>query len=314
MTDSLLRSLRDHMLDESQPLAGLLRKCLLLGAETGSSSLRDWARRELNGYKVGDQVPEYRTFDNVPMTMNSISGSTMVTGQVVDRLLMPEEVQKFVDKSFTFRNAVEELEQLAANSSVSFTSPGLVLAQSVWNSELDDWQNIVDLKFVFPGSAIAGVLGNIRTQLVDVIADLTSATPLESLPRKEKVDEAVDSHIGRVGDVYNTTVTGSDAPIAIGKRAEAKSQGLTVDDALRLLGEVSRTATSVADGLRTELETAIHDLTSALTEEGSDTGEIVKKAGKLRLISEKIGVEAVSAASSSAAAMITELALNGAFA
>lgn len=35
MTDSLLRSLREHMLDESEPLAGLLRKCLLLGAETG---------------------------------------------------------------------------------------------------------------------------------------------------------------------------------------------------------------------------------------------------------------------------------------
>ncbi|MFF3869930.1 hypothetical protein [Micromonospora sp. NPDC001898] len=49
MTDTLLRSLREHLIDESEPLAGLLRKCLLLGAETGSQTLRDWARKELNG-------------------------------------------------------------------------------------------------------------------------------------------------------------------------------------------------------------------------------------------------------------------------
>jgi hypothetical protein len=49
VTDALLRSLRERMLDESEPLAGLLRKCLLLGAETGSVTLRYWARKELNG-------------------------------------------------------------------------------------------------------------------------------------------------------------------------------------------------------------------------------------------------------------------------
>jgi hypothetical protein len=39
MTDSLIRALREKVMDESEPLAGLLRKCLLLGAETGSDSL-----------------------------------------------------------------------------------------------------------------------------------------------------------------------------------------------------------------------------------------------------------------------------------
>ncbi|MGN7035558.1 hypothetical protein [Microbacterium sp. P26] len=60
MSGSLLQSLRDRALDESEPLAGLLRKCLLLGAETGSSSLRDWARLDLNGYTDEASVPAYR--------------------------------------------------------------------------------------------------------------------------------------------------------------------------------------------------------------------------------------------------------------
>jgi hypothetical protein len=71
VTDTLLRSLREHVLDESEPLAGLLRKCLLLGAETGSDALRDWARKELNGYDVEDDLPEYRRLAGVPISMDS---------------------------------------------------------------------------------------------------------------------------------------------------------------------------------------------------------------------------------------------------
>ncbi len=78
------------MLDESEPLAGLLRKCPLLGAETGSDALRDWARRELNGYAEED-VPNYRKLQNVPISMTSISGNTWTKGQVIDRLQLPSE-------------------------------------------------------------------------------------------------------------------------------------------------------------------------------------------------------------------------------
>ncbi|MBM7025312.1 hypothetical protein [Clavibacter zhangzhiyongii] len=83
MTDTLLRSLRDRALDETEPLAGLLRKCLLLGAETGSSSLRDWARLELNGYVEEASVPEYRKIPGVPLSVDSVSGTTLGQGSGV---------------------------------------------------------------------------------------------------------------------------------------------------------------------------------------------------------------------------------------
>ena len=49
MGNTLLQSLRESVLDESEALAGLLRKCLMLGAQTGSDSLRQWARYEVSG-------------------------------------------------------------------------------------------------------------------------------------------------------------------------------------------------------------------------------------------------------------------------
>lgn len=310
MADTLLRSLREVLLDESQPLAGLLRKCLLLGAETGSDSLREWARNELNGYGDTDQVPEYRNVRGVPISVDSMSGNTWAKGQIIDRHQLPQKAWEYVPDDFPFKQPIEELERLAEQKRLSFTSPGLSYAQTIWNGELGAFQNIISMSYVMSGSAVTGIVGQVRTRLVDLVADLTADTPLSELPGKEQVDAAVNH---RIGDIYNTTIHTSDGPVAIGKKAEA-SQGLSVDDALRLLEQVQLVATDdVADTERAELMEAVAELRAAVDQESPDTGDVVKKVGKLRAIAEKIGVASVTAATGSASQVLTELAIRGAF-
>lgn len=310
MTATLLRSLREHLLDESEPLAGLLRKCLMLGAETGSDSLREWARRELNGYGDDDEVPEYRKVRDVPISMDSMSGNTWTKNQIITRHQLPKETWEYVPDGFPFKQPIEELEQLAGKGSLSFTSPGLAHAQAIWNGKLDMFQSIVGMHFTMSGSLITGIVGQVRTKLVDLIADLTADTPLSELPRKAQVDAAV-TH--RLGDIYNTSIQSADGPVAIGARARAKTEGLSVDEALRLLDRVQQAAVDVGDSDRAELLEAVVDLRAAVEQEGPDTGEVVKKVGKLRAIADKIGVASVSAATGGAAQALTELAVSGAF-
>lgn len=308
--DTLLRSIRERLLDESEPLAGLLRKCLLLGAETGSDALRQWARRELNGYDGEEGVPEYRKLSGVPISMDSISGNTLAKNQIVDRLNLPQESLEFVPEAIAMRQPIEELEALAKEKRLSFSPPGLAYAQMLWNQKLGAYQNIVSLSYVMPGTAIRGVLGQIRTQLVDLIADLTSDTPLAELPGKEQVDAAVSHHIGQV---YNTTVHDAAGPLAIGTAAKASTEGLSIEDALKLLDAV-RHAADDAEGTDTqELVEALDELRVAVEQESPDTGEVVKKVGKLRAVTNKLGVAAITAATSSATTTLTELAMNGAF-
>ncbi len=313
MTDTLLRSLRDRMLDESEPLAVLLRKCLLLGAETGSVSLREWARKELNGYGDHDEVPEYRRVAGVPISMDSLSGNSWTKGQILDRHQLPRKAWDYVPETFSFKQPVEELEKLADQRSLSFSSPGLAMAMNIWNQELGPWQNVVGLSYVMTGSAVAGMLGQIRTKLVDLIADLTADTPLSEVPRKDQVDAAVSHRIGQARDVYNTTIHEVSGPVAIGTRAKASTEGLSVEEALRLLDEVQRTATDVEGERRAELLDAVAELRAAVEQEVPETGDVVKKVGKLRAIADKIGVASVSAATGGAAQALTELAMSGAF-
>jgi AbiTii len=45
------------VLADTVPLSSLLQKCIVLGGKAGSEGMRDWARRELNGYGGGSVGP-----------------------------------------------------------------------------------------------------------------------------------------------------------------------------------------------------------------------------------------------------------------
>ncbi|MFF3869931.1 hypothetical protein [Micromonospora sp. NPDC001898] len=83
---------------------------------------------------------------------------------------------------FPFRQPIEELEQLAGQGRLFFTSPGLAHAQSIWNDQLGPFQGIVSLHYVMSKPVVAGILSQVRTKLVDLVADLTADTPLSELP------------------------------------------------------------------------------------------------------------------------------------
>ncbi|MGB7447584.1 MAG: hypothetical protein WA892_00490 [Ornithinimicrobium sp.] len=311
MTDTLLQSLRARLLDESEPLAGLLRICLMLGAETRSEALREWARLELGGYSDSNTVPSYRELGAV-ILYDSISGNTWATGLSINPLQLPGDAHDDLPAELTFAQPIEELEQLSKKESMSFGTGPLALAEIRWNRQLGAFQRVMNLRYTVPGSAIAGIIGQVRTNLVEIVADLTADTPLTELPKKDQVDAAVAHRIGQGGgDVYNTTIQQADGPVAIGAEAQAVTGGLSVQDALKLLDKVQEAAGQVdASG---ELLEAVADLRATLDQDTPDTGEVVKKVGKMRAVADKLGVAAVTAATSSAATTLTELALGGAF-
>lgn len=311
MTDTLLRSLRERLLDETEPLAGLLRKCLLLGAETGSKSLRQWARDELNGYDHDAELPAYRKLPTPVIHVDYVSGLTVATNQPFNRLQLPLEAQKGVPEFVPLHQPIEELDGLSAQKSLSFTGTGLAYAQTVWNDQLEWPQQITAMRFSLSSSAISGVLGQIRTQLVDVVADLTADTPLADLPGKDQVDAAFGQHIGTQ---YITTVHGAHGSTAIGTGARAKSEGVSAEDAIRLLDAVRTASEDVSDeSAKTELLEAVEELRVELKSDASEPGAVVKKAGKLRAAATAIGIPALSSAVGGAVEAVIDLAMSGAF-
>jgi hypothetical protein len=176
---------------------------------------------------------------------------------------------------------------------------------------LGPFEQVVSMSFVMSGSAFSGVLGQIRTQLIDVVADLTADTPLAELPRSDQVDAAVGQHIGTQ---YKTEIHGANGPIGIGTNASATSEGLTIDEVIRLLDAVRDASGVVVDErAKAELLEAVKDLRVEAQSGAPDTAQVVKKAGRLRAAAASIGIPAVSSAVGGAVEAFMSLAMGGAF-
>lgn len=57
---SLLRDIQDAAIDQAIDVTFLLRKCKVLAARLGNEEFNKWVDDELNGYKVIENLPNYR--------------------------------------------------------------------------------------------------------------------------------------------------------------------------------------------------------------------------------------------------------------
>lgn len=86
----LLGRIEEGALDPRRPLADTLRLCVALGGRAGSPDLRDWARKELDGYGADDDLPDYRVV-TVPILIDGSNFHAIITGQQ----LAPSDVPDF---------------------------------------------------------------------------------------------------------------------------------------------------------------------------------------------------------------------------
>lgn len=287
MTDTVLQSLRARVLDETEHLAGLLRKCLILGADTGSDALRDWARLELNGYGDDDDVPSYRRLPNPTIMYDSMSGNTWMKNGTIDALQLPAEARDDMPDHLACKQPIEELEELAKRKAVSMRTGHLAYSEMVWNSKLGPFQQVMNLRYTMTGSVFTGLVGQVRTKLVDIVADLTAGIALTELPPTARVDEVMRERVGHVGDFYNTNtnINQPTPPTAVGLEANAKAEGMSVVEVIALLAEVPRTIAAAPAGAdRDEADNALVELREVVEQDEPDTGEVVKHTGLLASI------------------------------
>ena len=74
MTISIVVQLQEMASDSKNHLPDLLRKALLISSKLGLNDFRDWVLSELNGYQVGDNIPDYRIIISQLKVINPYHG------------------------------------------------------------------------------------------------------------------------------------------------------------------------------------------------------------------------------------------------
>jgi AbiTii len=148
----------------SAPLSMLLSELLLFAQEEGHQAVADWVTLELGGYFGGNPaltaevvVPKYRS----------------VAGQYSDRngyrLVIPSGDLSFINE-YRLRESVAELERIQDhNGSFAIEDP-------VYLNILRDKLNVNVSQFNFNCSAVSGILGGIRTRLIQQLNEIRPRT------------------------------------------------------------------------------------------------------------------------------------------
>ncbi|MGW0006100.1 AbiTii domain-containing protein [Nocardia grenadensis] len=210
----LLRDLRARVLDESEPLEGLLRKCLALGIATGSETLRAWASQELKGYDPStDEVPTYRKLQLtlVADTVATLpSGIVLAPQQLISRLFAPADVQKLIPESISIVQSIGHVASMVATGETHQTeSRNLPAAAFLWNrirKERGESPLFQRLYYLLPDTALQAILSSVRTALVEMVMDLAKDVPLDQLPSPRQADTVVHLHVGGSQNNYHSNV------------------------------------------------------------------------------------------------------------
>lgn len=208
-----LQDIIEEAVAKSTDLPRLLRLCMLLAQRLDYDPLGEWARKELNGYPTGLQVPDYRQLQ-VVNEGNFAGYWSGVFPIPLSRL--PADLQDAYAGQ-TFRESIAEALDLVARSGQSGSMLKvpwpLELALHATHEMVSGSQCVGAWKRISV-SAVAGLLDQVKTRVLDFALQIEKDFPTagEVGGTSVKPPEAVMTHVFNmtIGSVQNLAAGSSE--------------------------------------------------------------------------------------------------------
>jgi hypothetical protein len=159
----LLAQIDRDALDDRVPLTTTLRKCIALGAQARNDELRDWASKELDGYRDGG-VPSYRII-YVPLLIDAVTATHHVRGQQISPMILPAAAHDVITEELPLAKGVGDLQALvrgataAGKTAIQMAPDGAADLVELWNQRPNfSGGTIMRLYWDVSVAAIEGVL------------------------------------------------------------------------------------------------------------------------------------------------------------
>lgn len=225
-----VEQLEQGVLDDTVPLAGLLRLALVIGGHAASQPLKQWALDELEGYggKPASSVPDYRR-PRAPIQADSHSLTWQRQGETISALHLPDITRGTINEEVTISYGVGQLQNLIERTppgqAVHLSLPGAAELRTLM-SAMEKYRSraivIDELYWAVSPSVLHDVLDQVRTRLTQFVAELRSTMPAGSgTPTPEQVHRAVQNISITTGDSSPVTLTAPLAHAAQGATASA---------------------------------------------------------------------------------------------
>lgn len=191
--------------EDSASTSNLLRKVMVVAHRLQAVEIRTWVQRELNGYGIAEDLPEYRKGISVNVRGHWTGMFNSSATQIVSRAGVPERAAQGLF-SVSFHQALAELEEMATVQN-ELGVPWDAVDIGRHNRMIDEGR-VPHLegfylfsaeRIVTPG-LLSGIINTVRNTALDFALSLQSADPDAGGPEGPTV---ADSEVRQV--VWNVT-------------------------------------------------------------------------------------------------------------
>jgi len=210
---SLLREIEDGATDAALDISTVLRKAKILAARLKDGDLADWLDRELNGYPVNTDVPEYRVARGIVYGEFALTFQRQGTAPIPPSVL-PEQLRHWAEGA-QLREPIATYATLLANS-----KKGASALRFPWPTDMARqygsraYQDALCLEawLAVDPSVLAGLLDSVRTRLLSFALAIEIENPDagEADIRSTPVEPAKVSHL------FQTIIHGGTNIVAAG--------------------------------------------------------------------------------------------------
>jgi hypothetical protein len=282
----LLDKIIELATDNQQPLAVLLRQCLVLAHEMKNDQLKEWANHELNGYSDQSELPKYRIVAAGATGTFNTGYMFPTTERQIPALSMEEPHRRFAEEV----RLVEPVSVYVSIFDALKSGKGQILVFK-WDANLiayyqakfiqghaltDAWQEV-------PSGAVAGMLDTIRTRVLNMALELKTEIGESDADLKKVKQDSAEAE--KVSHIVQTQIFGGTVYIAGGQQ-NVSVQNIAVGNWADLKKALSESGIGEED---------VAELSQAIQQDNKTMGATVKgwigrNAGKVLNSGLQVGV------------------------
>lgn len=160
-----------QLINDEVELTEVFRRVYVLANDINNNAVKDWARRELDGYQKEEDIPSYRVFHSTDVKYSGINGSYQVTNVPLPLgYLSIESVAKI--KEIQCREPIAELCEHAKSTRELYRDVTF-LAPEVERNSSDGIMGIqcVEIKQMINVGCYKKIVERIKNQLLDILLE-----------------------------------------------------------------------------------------------------------------------------------------------
>jgi hypothetical protein len=261
---------------------------MLLAARLGSKDLRSWVDRELNGYREGDALPEYRVLNVGSFGDFLGAGGSQLKNSPIPPMTIPDEFREMVTVHRVKQPISALVELLSGEGTENFqVSWPADLTMIVGSKIVKNMTCFLAWKSVSRGS-VAAVVDTVRTRILKFVIEVEASAP-------DAGEAQVNSQPlpqGHLTQIFNTNIWGAVGNLAAGSHdvVQGSQMEVHVGDLESLRGYLSRVGVAPEDVAA--LETSVRDDSRSDRKLGPNvTGWLARMIQKAAQGTLKIGTE-----------------------